>query len=83
MTANIPLSKIAVPKVYNLASRHLQLIRSIPSKSMLSTLVGMKQPSHVRANLEVVKKPQMTRQEFFGAIKPIKRTEFIEEALDY
>ena len=61
LTAKIPLSKFAVPNVYNLASRHLQLIRSIPSKSLLTTLVGMKQRDHVSANLEVIKKQPLTR----------------------
>ncbi len=84
MAANIPLSKLAVPDVFNLASRHIQFIRSIPSKSLLTTVVGMKQPDHIRANLEVIKKAPMSRQEFFDVIKPIRRQEYIEEALtDY
>ena len=83
MSTNIPLSRVAVPGVYNLAARHLQLIRSVPAKSVLSTLVGMKNPSNVRANLEVIKKPLMTRSEWMDAIKPIRRTEFIEEELEY
>lgn len=61
MVAQIPLSKIAVPDVFNLASRHLQLIRSVPSRSLLTTLVGMKQRNHVSANLEVIKKAPLTR----------------------
>jgi hypothetical protein len=43
----------------------------------------MKQRNHVSANLEVIKKAPLTRQDFFAAIKPIRRTEFIEEQLDY
>ena len=61
MTSNIPISRVAVPEVYNLSARHLQLIRSVPAQSVLSTLVGMKQPNHVKANLEVIKRPPMTR----------------------
>ena len=83
MVARIPLSRVAVPDIYNLSARHLQLIRSVPSQSVVSTLVGMKEPSNVRANLEVIKKPLMTRQEFLEAIKPVRRTEFIEEELDF
>jgi hypothetical protein len=83
MATTIPLSRIAVPNVYNLSARHLQLFRSIPSKSVLSTVVGMKEPDHVRQNLEVIKKPLLTKEEFLAGIKPVKRSEYIEEALDF
>lgn len=83
LAANIPISKVAVESVYPMAARHLQFIRSIPAKSLKSTLVGMKSPDHINLNLEIVKKAPMDRQEFFGAVKPIRRSEFIEEALDY
>jgi hypothetical protein len=59
------------------------MIRSIPSKSLKSTVIGMKNPIHVRANLEVISKAPMTRHEFFEGIKPVKRSAFIEEELDY
>jgi hypothetical protein len=59
------------------------MIRSIPNKSVLSTVVGMKEQDHVRQNLEVVRRPLLTREEFFSGIKPIKRSEFIEGALDF
>lgn len=60
------------------------MVRSIPSKCLLTTLVGMKQANHVRSNLEVIRKDPMSRQDFFAVIKPIRRVEFIEEALiDY
>lgn len=42
----------------------------------------MKKQSNVRANLEVIQKPMMTREEFFDALKPHRRHEFIEEELD-
>lgn len=83
MATAIPLSRVAVPEVYNLSARHLQVMRSIPSKSVLSTVVGMKEQDHVRQNLEVVKKPLMTKDEFLAGIKPVKRSEFIEDALDF
>jgi len=77
------MSKIAVPGIHSISARHLQTMRSIPSKSLVSTVVGMKQPDHVRANLEVIKKAPMTRAEFFEGIKPVRRAEFIEDELDY
>jgi len=59
------------------------MLRSIPSKAVLSTVVGMKEQDHVRQNLEVIKKPIMTKEEFMAGIKPIKRSEYIEDALDF
>lgn len=43
MAANVPLSRIAVPEVYSIPARHLQLIRSLPSQALVGTIVGMKQ----------------------------------------
>ena len=83
LATTIPLSRIAVPNIYNIAARHLQMIRSMPSKSVLSTVVGMKEPDHVRQNLEVVKRPLLTKEEFMAGIKPVKRSEYIETALDF
>ena len=79
--SDLPLSRESVPGPYNLAARHLQLIRSIPSKAMKSTLVGMKQNEHVRANLEVTQKPLLTREEFFAAMGPHRRLEYIDEEM--
>jgi len=42
MTSSVPLSRVGIPDVYNFGARHLQLIRSIPSKSLKSVCVGMK-----------------------------------------
>ena len=68
--------------VFNIPARHLQLMRSMPSPALKSTLVGMKQYVNVRANLEVIKKPLMKKEEFFEALRPHRRSEFIEEELD-
>ena len=58
------------------------MMRSVPGQSVLSAVVGMKKQEHVKANLEIVKKAPMTNTEFFEGIKPIKRTEFIEDIVD-
>jgi len=81
MAANIPLSRSNI-RVYNIPARHLQLIRSIPSKAIKSTLVGMKDPVNVRANLEVIKKALMKREEFFDTLRPHRRAEYIDEELE-
>lgn len=58
------------------------MVRSVPSKALKSSLVGMKEVEHVRGNLEVIKKPMMTREDFFDALKPSRRSEYIEDELE-
>lgn len=79
--ANLPLSRSHM-SIFNIPARHLQLMRSIPGRALKSTLVGMKDMEHVRGNLECIKKPLMTREEFFDTLKPHRRQEYIEEELD-
>ena len=79
--SKLPLSRTHI-NVFNVPARHLQLMRSIPAKALKSTLVGMKQLENVRSNLECVKKPLMSREEFFDTLKPHRRQEYIEEELD-
>jgi hypothetical protein len=43
----------------------------------------MKHNDHVRANLEVVQKPLLSREEFFLALAPFRRTEFIDEEMEF
>ena len=38
----------------------------------------MKDPRHVKYNLEVVKKPPMARDEWFEILQPQKRVEHVE-----
>jgi hypothetical protein len=42
----------------------------------------MKDNTHVRSNLEVIKKPLMKREDFFETLKPHRRLEYIDEELD-
>jgi hypothetical protein len=79
--ANIPLPRSSL-QVFNIPARHLQFVRSIPSKDLISSLVGMKDNTHVRSNLEVIKKPLMKREDFFETLKPHRRLEYIDEELD-
>ena len=76
------LSRESFTGMYNMGARHLQLVRSIPTKALLSTVVGMKKMEHVRANLEIVGKPVMMRDEFFESLGPIRRKPFIDEEMD-
>jgi hypothetical protein len=47
---NIPMPADLL-KCSNNGAKHLQLIRSIPSKALVSTLVGQKLNRHVKKNL--------------------------------
>lgn len=74
---NVPLeNKIGLR--YN-ASKHLQLIRSIPAECLKSTLCGMKSQIHVKNNLEVLKVPRLTSKEFYQLLAPKKRSPYIEK----
>ncbi len=55
--------------VKGLGARHLQFIRSIPARCLLSTLVGMKTLPHVRENLDVATHNPLTEAEFRDAIQ--------------
>jgi hypothetical protein len=47
---NVPLPA-SLLKCNNNGAKHLQLIRSIPSKALVSTLIGQKLNRHVKKNL--------------------------------
>lgn len=55
---NVPLSTKNLKCDFN-GAKHLQLIRSVPSLSLISTLVGQKQNRHVRTNLQVLSVPPL------------------------
>jgi hypothetical protein len=80
--ANIPLSRESTGGVFNLSARHLQFIRSIPASSLKSTIIGMKKEDHVRANLEVVTKSQLKREDFFEALGPFRRQPFTNDEME-
>ncbi|EGR28250.1 hypothetical protein IMG5_180500 [Ichthyophthirius multifiliis] len=54
------------------ATRHLQLIRSIPSTSICSALVGHKSYKNVMDNLELGKIPLLTEDEFWDYLLPLE-----------
>ena len=75
---NVPLENNLF-NVKNNASKHLQIIRSIPALSLKSTIVGMKQMHHVRENLEIIGVPPLNTKEFYDVLAPKKRKPFIEK----
>ena len=52
------------------ACKHLQIIRSIPSSAVKSTLVGMKNARHVAQNLQLAKVETMAPEDFWTVLKP-------------
>mmetsp|Transcript_32966 Transcript_32966/g.57889 ORF Transcript_32966/g.57889 Transcript_32966/m.57889 type:complete len:236 (+) Transcript_32966:480-1187(+) len=66
---DLPLSK-SMLGVESQAGRHLQLIRSIPSDSLKTTLVGMKSPRNVTMNLKVAEASPLAAEEFWNYLKP-------------
>ena len=44
----------------NNGAKHLQIIRSIPSESLICSLIGHKRLRHVKKNLEVLEVPKLT-----------------------
>ena len=79
------MSELALPNkfgVYNNVARHLQLVRSIPTRCLITALVGMKDTRHVRYNLGVPTTKPLTHEEFLDVMVPQRRKEYIEPELN-
>ena len=74
---NLPRDQL---KCSNNSARHLNLIRSIPSENLVSTLVGMKTPQNIEQNLEVLHRPPLTQDEFYNYIMSVPAPEPEPEA---
>lgn len=72
----MPASKL---KCRNNGAKHLQFIRSIPSESLVSTLVGHKRNRHVKKNLEVLSAAPLTQEEWINVLFPSQKANVIEE----
>lgn len=66
---NIPLPSNLL-KCNNNGAKHLQLIRSIPSKALVCTLIGQKLNRHVKKNLEVLSVPPLDEGEWLNVFVP-------------
>jgi aryl-alcohol dehydrogenase-like predicted oxidoreductase len=51
-------------------AKHLQLIRSLPAESIVSTLVGMKRSRHVKQNLELIYENPIKVEDFWEFMTP-------------
>mmetsp|Transcript_32454 Transcript_32454/g.32161 ORF Transcript_32454/g.32161 Transcript_32454/m.32161 type:complete len:144 (-) Transcript_32454:47-478(-) len=52
------------------AAKHVQLIRSIPSESIKSVLIGMKTPRNVTMNTQIGFVESLDKEEFWHVLKP-------------
>ena len=61
------VSEVELPMIKNIkdpVSKHLQLVRSMPIRCLISTLVGMKRIENLKKNFEVIKTEPLTKEEF-------------------
>lgn len=68
------LVQLALPKkppgLADPGAQHVQLIRSLPSSALVTTLVGLKSAAHVQAALSLCQVPPLTPDAFWSLLKP-------------
>lgn len=62
--ANLPFSNKKMDYLKHNSAKHLQLMRSFYSPSLLTTLVGQTESSHIDNNLSLLEFPRLTTQEW-------------------
>jgi aryl-alcohol dehydrogenase-like predicted oxidoreductase len=65
----LPLTK-PMPGVDSNAGKHIQIVRSVPSSALKSTLIGMKSPQNVAMNLKLGEVSPLSAEEFWNYLKP-------------
>lgn len=61
------VAEVQIPQIKNLKDpvlKHVQLVRSMPTRCLISTLVGMKRIENLKKNFEVIKTEPLTKEEF-------------------
>lgn len=59
------VSEVEIPQIVNIkdpVSKHLQLVRSMPMRCLISTMVGMKKIENLKKNFEVIKSEPLTKE---------------------
>lgn len=68
------LVQLALPKkppgLTDPGAQHVQLIRSLPSSALVSTLLGLKSAAHLQAALSLCQVPPLTPDAFWSLLKP-------------
>jgi len=59
-----------IKNIQDPVAKHLQLIRSLPPRCVISTMCGMKKVENLKKNFEVIKDEPLTRAEFTKAMTP-------------
>ena len=59
-----------IKNIQDPVAKHLQLIRSLPPRCIISTMCGMKNIENLNKNFEVIKNEPLTRSEFTRAMEP-------------
>lgn len=62
--ANLPFSSPKMNYLQSNAAKHLQFIRSIDSKALLTTVVGTNNVHHLREDMQVVSQPRVTKDDW-------------------
>ena len=57
-----------IKNIQDPVAKHLQLIRSMPPRCIISTMCGMKSIENLKKNFEVIRNEPLTRQEFLKAM---------------
>ncbi|CDW78225.1 UNKNOWN [Stylonychia lemnae] len=66
------IESTTIPQITNIkdtVAKHLQLVRSMPIRCHISTLVGMKKMENLKKNFEVIKNEPLTKEEFLRIMK--------------
>lgn len=68
------LVQLALPKkppgLIDPGAQHVQLIRSLPSSALVSTLIGLKSAAHLQAAISLCQVPPLTPDAFWSLLKP-------------
>ena len=65
------VKEIKIDSIKNITdpvAKHLQLVRSMPPRCIISTMCGMKSLNHLKSNFDVIKNEPLTREEFLKAM---------------
>jgi diketogulonate reductase-like aldo/keto reductase len=65
------VKEIKIPTITNIpdeVSKHLQLVRSMPPRCIISTMCGMKSISNINNNFNVIQRESLNKQEFLTAM---------------
>ena len=62
----------SIKNIQDPVAKHLQLVRSLPPRCIISTMCGMKKIENLKSNFEVIKSEPLTRAEFAKAMTPPK-----------